>query len=108
MLAATWPTSSLSVPRTVMRFGAGTSKLMPSGACDLDGVAEAEREVDGCLARGSGAVADADDLELLGEAVGHADDHVVDQRAHETVHGPVLPFVVGTLDDERVVVLADR
>src|ERR671932_708889 len=31
MLAATWPTSSLLPPRTVMRDGLGTSKVMPAG-----------------------------------------------------------------------------
>ena len=50
-----------------------------------------------------GAVADADDLELLREALGDADDHVVDQRAGEAVQRTVLALVVGTLDEERAV-----
>ena len=73
MSAATWPTRSLSMPFTTMRVGAGTSKVMPSGASTIDRVAEAEGEAQRGRALGLGAVADADDLELLGEAVGHAD-----------------------------------
>ena len=83
-----------------MRLGAGTSKVMPSGAFDHDGVAEAEGEVEGVGALGGGAVADADDLELLGEAVGHADDHVVDEGADQAVHGTGLALVVGPLDEQ--------
>ena len=45
---------------------------------------------------GGGAVADADDLELLGEALGHAGDHVGDERAGEAVQRTVLALVVGT------------
>ena len=46
-------------------------------------------------ALGLGAVADADDLELLAEAVGDADDHVVDEAAGEAVQGAVVALVVG-------------
>ena len=74
---------------------------MPSGALTMTGWLKprARRSVFGAL--GLGAVADADDLELLGEAVGDADDHVVDQRAGEAVQRAVLPLVVGPLDHER-------
>jgi hypothetical protein len=47
-------------------------------------------EVEASVALGGGAVADADDLELLAEPVGHADDHVVDERADQAVQRPVL------------------
>ena len=69
-------------------------------------MAEAERELDLAVALRRGAVADADDLELLAEAVGDADDHVVDERAGEAVQRPVLALVVGALDEERAAVLA--
>ena len=67
MLAATWPTSSLSMPFTTMRVGAGHLEGDAVGRVDRDGVAEAEGEVELGRALGGGAVADADDLELLGE-----------------------------------------
>jgi len=54
-----------------------------------------------------GAVTDAHDFELLGEALGDADNHVLDERARQTVEAARLPRVVGTLDHEGVVVLAD-
>ena len=95
MLAATWPTISLSMPLTLMRVGAGTSKVMPVGGVDDDRVAEAEGQLDLARAPGHGPVADADDLEVLGEAVGDAEDHVVDQAAGQAVQGPVLALVVG-------------
>ena len=53
-------------------------------------------------ADGLGAVADADDLELLGEAVGDTDDHVVDQRAGQAVQRAVLALVVGPLDHDHL------
>ena len=65
MLAATWPTTSLSMPLTMTWVGTGTSKVMPSGALTIDRVAEAEGEAQRARALGLGAVADADDLELL-------------------------------------------
>ncbi len=107
MSAATWPTFSLSMPCTTIRVGAGHLEGDAVGRLDHDRVAEAERELAACRALGLGAVADADDLELLREAVGDADDHVVDERAGEAVQGAVLALVVGALDDERAVVLAD-
>src|SRR5215471_15681745 len=67
---------------------------MTETQCELDRVA---------LCRG--AVADADDLELLREALRHADHHVADERTSETVLGAVLALVVGTLHEELAVVL---
>ena len=74
----------------------------------VDRVAVAERQLEGVVALGRGAVADADDLELLGELVGDAFDHVGHERTDEAVQRPVGARVVGTLDEERVAVLAQR
>ena len=95
------------MPTTPMLVGRGHLEGDAVGGVDLDRVAEAERELELGRALGGGAVADADDLEVLAEAVGHADDHVVDERADEAVHGPVLALVVGALDEELVALLAD-
>src|SRR6266550_6392005 len=59
----------------------------PLGGIDVDGVGEAEGQFDLVGALGRGPVADADDLEVAGETVGDADDHVVDQGAGEPVEG---------------------
>src|SRR5205823_10359966 len=56
---------------------------------------------------GRGPVADADDLELLDEPVGHPDHHVVDQRPGQAVEGPVLPLVGRAGDDQLVALLGD-
>ena len=80
---------------------------MPSGACDPDGMAEPEGELDGVAALRGGAVADTDDLELLDESLRDADDHVVDERTRQTVLRTVLALVVGPLDHELAVVLTD-
>ena len=45
-----------------------------------------------------GSVADAVDLERLAEALGHADDHIVDQRAGQAVQGAVQ-FVIARAGD---------
>jgi hypothetical protein len=79
-----------------MRVGTGTSKVM-----------EAEGQLEAAWARGGGAVADADDLELLGEAGAHTDDHVVDQRSGQTVQRAELSLVVGPLDEQRSVLLPE-
>ena len=71
------------------------------GCLDADGVAEAEGELEVAGALGSGAVADADDLELLDEALASRPDHVGDERAGEAVLGAVLALVVRPLDEER-------
>jgi hypothetical protein len=57
-------------------------------------VAEAERELQVAAPSGD-AVADADDLEPLGVALGDALDHVGDERAGEPVEGAHLVLVVG-------------
>ena len=54
------------------------------GGLDDDRVGEAEGELE-VVALGRDAVADADDLELLGVALGDADDHVGDERAGQAV-----------------------
>src|SRR5690606_12670163 len=77
------------------------------GGLDVDRVAEAQGQLQGVGALGRRPVADAHDLELLAEALGDADHHVVDQRADEAVHGPGLALVVGALDHQLVAVLAD-
>src|SRR3954463_8976274 len=67
-------------------------------------VAEGELEVGALELR---AVADALDLERLGEAVGDAGDHVRDQRAREPVQRAVLRAVGRAGDDELLALLAD-
>ena len=95
------------MPTTARRVGFSTSKLMPVGRVDLDRVAVAQVELE-LAAVERGAVADAGDLEALAIAVGHADDHVVDERP-----GQAVELLVGLLlgragDDERAVLAADR
>ena len=82
--AATWPTSSLSIPTTARWVGFSTSKLMPAGGVDLDRVAVAEVQLQ-LVADLGGAVADAGDLERLAVAVRHADHHVGDERSGQAV-----------------------
>ena len=91
----------------MMRFGRGRLEGDAVGGVDGDGVAEAEGEVELAGALGGGAVADADDLQLLAELLVHAHDHVVDERPHQAVHGPVLPLVVGALHQQLLTLLAD-
>src|SRR4051812_1103910 len=70
------------------------------GGVEDDGVAVAELELQLGRALGQDAVADADDLEPLLVAVGHADDHVVDEGAGQAVQGPADSLVVGAPDVE--------
>src|SRR3954470_20541149 len=72
------------------------------GRVEDDRVAVAELELQLGRALGQDAVADADDLEALLVAVGHADDHVVDEGAGQPVQRAAEPLVVGTLDVEDV------
>ena len=72
---------------------------MPSGASTSTGWLKPERQLERVVALGAGAIADADDLEVLAEALAHADDHVVDQRAGQPVQGTALALVVGPLDE---------
>ena len=80
MLAATWPTISLSIPSTSI-WSAPDDELDARGRLDVDRVAEPELRGRALSALGRGAVADADDLEVLAEPLGHADDHVVDEAS---------------------------
>src|SRR4051794_35606578 len=67
-------------------------------------VAQGQLEV---AALEQGAVADALDLERLGEAGGDALDHVRDQRAREPVQGPVLGAVGRARDGQHAVLERD-
>ena len=88
-----------------MVLGLGVSKLMFSGAVQDHGVGEAD--VDGQLlaALGLGAVAGAHQLQGLGEAVGHAHNHVVDQRPVQAVHGLVGLAIGGAREGQHVALL---
>src|SRR5664279_638304 len=71
-------------------------------------VAEAQRHAQLVRRNRLGAIADADDLELFAEPIGDADDHVVDERARETVQRAALAQIVGALDQQLGVVTANR
>src|SRR5690349_17068780 len=75
------------------------------GRVDLDrvAVAEVERELLAVLRR---AIADAGDLEALAVAVGHADDHVVDERPGQAVELLVDLLLGRSGDDDRAVLAA--
>src|SRR5580692_346829 len=92
------------MPLMMMRVGTGTSKVMPSGASTRTGW---EKPSASSSALGPGAMAHTDDLELLGEALGHARDHVGDERARQAVQRTVTALVVGPADLERVAFLRD-
>ena len=81
--------------------------MTPSGASTITGWLKPRASSIWSAPLGDGPVADADDLEVLVEAVGDADDHVVDQAAGQAVQGPVLALVVGALDQQGRVLLAD-
>ena len=95
------------MPTTASRTGVSTSKVMPAGRIDLDRVAVAQVELQ-LAADQLGAVADAGDLEALAEAVGHADDHVGEQRARQAVQLARALLVIGALDAQLAVLLDDR
>ena len=67
-------------------------------------VAEGQVEV-GALE--GGAVADTGHLELLGEALGDADDHVVDERAREALLGVGVRNAVDEVDLDLAVLEAE-
>jgi len=69
------------------------------GRLEFDGVRVAEAEGD-LIALLGDAVANADQLEVLGVALVDADDHVRDQAAHETVQRAVFVVVAGALADD--------
>src|SRR5680860_1397219 len=68
-------------------------------------MAEAEAQFDGRRAPCDNTVADTDEFEFLLVPLGHADHHVVDQRARKAVKGLARTFVVGTLDRETAVII---
>src|SRR5438552_5827506 len=77
------------------------------GRVDRHHMAEPQGQLDAVGTLRRSAVADADDLELLGEPLGDADNHVVHQRTGETVQGAVPSLVVGPLHEDVPVLLAD-
>ena len=84
MFAATCPTSWRSTPVTVMCVCLSIDDVDPRGDVEHHRVRVAERE-DDLLALDLRAVADADDVELALEAVGHAGHGVGDQAPGQTV-----------------------
>ena len=90
----------------MIRVGVGTSKVMPSGASTMTGWEKPEGQLERGRALGVGPVADADDLELLGEALGDPGHHVGDEGAGQAVQGPVPTLVVGPGHDQHVALLA--
>ena len=94
--AATWPTCCRSMPETVDVGLLVHRDLDPLGDRELDGVRVAEGE-DDLAPLDRGLVADADDVELLGEALGHALDGVLGQGPGQAVEGPLLALVVRAL-----------
>src|SRR5262245_23300651 len=75
------------------------------GRVDLDGVAVAQAQLK-LLAILRGAIADAGDLEALAVAIGHADDHVVDERPGQAVELLVDLLLGRSGDDDRAVLAA--
>ena len=76
-----------------IRLLPSTANSMPSGGVIRTGWEIADVE-DQRLAVHRGAITDALDFQVLGEALGHADDHVVEQRPGQTVQRAVLALVV--------------
>src|SRR6476620_4685772 len=74
------------------------------GRVDLDLVAVAQVELE-LLAAQCRAVADAGDLEALPIAVGHADDHVIDQRPGQPVE-LLVGLLFGRSGDDQSAILA--
>jgi hypothetical protein len=68
---------------------------------DVDVVAVAELQAQ-VLALHRGAVADARDLQRLGEALGHAGHQLLHQRALHAPEGPRLLAVIGRLHGNAV------
>src|SRR5262245_47182748 len=75
------------------------------GRVDLDGMAVAQAQLK-LLAILRGAIADAGDLEALAVAIGHADDHVVDERPGQAVELLVDLLLGRSGDDDRAVLAA--
>ena len=85
--------------RSRICVGCGARQLDSLRRLVLDRVREAKRELQPVGPR-LRLVADADELELLLEALGHALDHVGDERARQAVQRLVVRFVRRTLDRE--------
>src|SRR5258705_6882112 len=88
--------------------GARDLERDPVGGVHLDGMGEAEGQLQLGGPLGRAPVADPDDLEVAGEPVRHPDHHVVDQRAGEPVERPVLPGGRRAGDDQLVALPGDR
>ena len=95
------------MPETENLVGSWTSIVTPCGRLELDRVrvAEAQHQLVALL---GDAVADADQLEVLGEAGVHARDHVGDEAADQAVERAVAVVVGRPLEDELAVDLLDR
>src|SRR3954447_8885348 len=87
--------------------GLGHLELDALRRLDRDRVRVAELQLE-VLALQRGAVADALDLEGLGEPGGDALDHVGHQRARQPVQGAVLAAVGRAADEQLAVLLLDR
>ena len=94
MLAAVCPTSSLSMPETMIRVGSGHLEVDAVGGLDHDRVGETHLQLEP-TALEVGPVTDTDRLQLLAVAVGHAGDHVGEQRPVQTVERPHVALVAG-------------
>src|SRR5215207_7864693 len=79
----------------------------PGRRRDLDRVAVAQVELQ-LLADLRSAVSDAGDLERLAIAVGHPDDHVVDERPGQAVELLVGLLLGRARDDQAIVLAGDR
>src|SRR3954447_17157544 len=79
--------------------GLGHLELDALRRLDRHGVRVAERQLE-VAALELGAIADALDLERLGEAGRDAFDHVRDQRARQPVQGAVLGAIGRALDEK--------
>ena len=71
-------------------------ELDAGGRLDLYGMAESQLHLECVFALCLGAVTNADDFELLLEALANANDHVANQRSTETMHGLALATVIRT------------
>jgi hypothetical protein len=96
------------MPDTENRVGASTANVMPAGGSTTTGWLKPSAN-SRFEPRQRDAVADADDLQLLLVAGGHAGDEVLDERARQAVHGLAAPLVVRPLElDGAVVGALDR
>ena len=101
MLAATWPTRSLSMP-WMLYARAFDEERDAFRRRDDDRVRETERQLQ-VRTLHLRAVADTLHFEGLGEPVGDADHHVAEQRAGEAVKRALVAFVVRAGDVNHAV-----